>query len=238
MKFKLYILFLIFNCFSNNLLSNERTLVNISDTFEITFWLNTDSLVENNLKVVINFSNPTLVRILNAKIIYNNSEIEAELSKVNYYDYNLEVNIPPSDSIAIILNSEVLAGNDSIFDISLTNISINDSQYNPQSASYFVKTLNNELPYLRFTKITNVYPNPFSGNGLLNIEYYNDIIGEVEFHLFDYLSRTEKIKTVQNNTPGFQSVSLEINPYILSGLYYLEVRTKFRGNFVPIIIIK
>jgi hypothetical protein len=219
--------------------AQETIIANISDQIELKYEFNTSEDIEYNFDATLKLHNPSLIYPLEFSI-NTTSARNLRLERLNDSTYSIKSTFQGKINQNYELNilCEILAGNDSICSVSLENITLNSEQINGKEYQIKVNTLNYELPYLRFTTILKVYPNPVFGNSNLYIEYLCDIAGEVEFYLSGLLGQYYFLKKNTIITTGLQKDFIPINYDILSGSYRIEIRTKFGRVTKPFTIIK
>lgn len=230
---------IIMNFGVNSIHSQEIITAEISDKIELKYEFDTLENKEYVLDATLKLHNPSMVYPLEFSM-NNTSARNLKLEKLNDSTYSINTTFDGeiNQKSELDVLCEILAGNDSICSVSLENITLNSEPFIGKEYQIKVNTLNNELPYLRFTKILKVYPNPVVGNSTLYIEYVCDVKGKVEFYLSGLLGQYYFLKKTNIETPGLQKDYIDLNYDILSGSYRIEIRTKFGRVTKPFTIIK
>lgn len=224
--------------FAVKLKSETVIQVQIADTFAVTYPLKFVN-ASDEYKSVLKIGNPSLIYPLFVRI--NNTDTELhEIARINDSTFSVYVKFSEDVKSDIIIEviCEALAGNDSISVISFSDSRLNSDPLQNINYLVLVNTLNNELPYLRFPTFLGLYPNPLYDNSIVNIEYINDVTGDVDIYIYDGIGRESFVKKSFTTIPGVQKESIVLSKYILSGLYRVELRTKFGRISKPIIVIK
>jgi len=230
---------IIMNFGVNSIHSQEIITAEISDKIELKYEFDTLENKEYIFEATLKLHNPSMVYPL--EVIMNSaSSRNLKLEKLNDSTYSIQTIFDGeiNHKSELIVLCEILAGNDSICRVTFENVNLDSVNFTGKEFIIKVNTLNNELPYLRFTKILKVYPNPVLGNSTLYIEYVCDVKGEVEFYLSGLLGQYYFLKKTNIETTGLQKDFIDFNHVILSGSYRIEIRTKFGRVSKPFTIIK
>lgn len=224
--------------FAPKLKSDTIIEVQIADTFSINYPLKTVKS-KDEFTAFLKIENPTLIYPQFVRINSISTDLQV-IRRINDSTYGIEISFAEDATSEVFIEVVclVLAGNDFTSKISFIQTRINSENFPDISYVVHVKTLNNELPYLRFPTFLRIYPNPLFDRDVVNIEYINDVLGDIDIYLYDALGREYFVKKSINSILGVQVESLELNKNILSGLYQIELRTKFGRISKPIIIIK
>ncbi|HRP02535.1 MAG TPA: hypothetical protein PLE30_07805 [Candidatus Kapabacteria bacterium] len=190
--------------------------------------------IDLSLQVIIH--NSSMFKLYNINIngtSYSNIEQQND----SLFIFNIKsYNVPKGLSINYI--GKVLAGNDSIFNISIKNFSINNDRYSDSTYTFKVKSQYKDIIYIRFPEIFNLYPNPISNARTIFCEFASDIVDSLAISLYDIKGRKLLIKKLYNTKKGRQILELEIPQFIYAGLYFFVINDKFGYHSYKFEVIK
>ncbi len=226
MKHSIFILILLFVIF-NSSFSLDYIEVNDRDLIKQEFIqvnnYNSDSI---KLEFQLIISNTALFNLQN--IVINNTYF-------NFFPYdnndtildiffNEKIN---ATNLSIRFEGNILASNDSLFTIDIKNIKLNNQPINDTSFNFKIKTQYNNLSYIRYSQLWNVYPNPLYSGNKIQCEYISDIDDDIKISMFDIKGREYIISEIKDNPKGKHTFEIPINNNFYNGFYYLVISDKF-----------
>lgn len=141
---------------------------NVGDNTGINISVNEINSDEINISVRFTIENPTVFYPETAIISNSNNSVDISILKHDRFNYSFEISdfkMYESREFSIVIDGILLAGNDSICRVNFHDCILNDSIFIIPNG--VVKSDNGfiPLPYIRYSKIYQNYPNPvFSGN--------------------------------------------------------------------------
>jgi hypothetical protein len=168
----------------------------------------------------------------------NNKELVRQNDSI--WNFNIELQ-KPLDSISEVivkLFGEALAGTDSICILKFTGVKLNDTLIHDFDAVIYTHTSGTPLPYIRFAKLDQNFPNPVQGGSSTKWHYIIDKPSIVEFYIVDYRGKETFLTNLGEQAKGIHEYIFTPEMGFSSGLYWMKLRTNTGESLVPFIIAK
>jgi len=171
-------------------------------------------------------------------IIINNNELVRQNDSV--WNFNIEIQ-KPQDSISEVivkLCGEALAGTDSLCTLRFSDVIMNNFPINDFNAIVITNTSGTPLPYIRFAKLDQNFPNPVPGGSSTKWHYIIDKPSIVEFYIVDYRGKETFLTNLGEQANGIHEYIFTPELGFSSGLYWMKLKTNTGESLVPFIIAK
>ena len=205
--------------------ANER-IINLGDEFTeniAQFSNNSQENIEISFKLLVH--NLTLFDLkyfsINEKNYYNFKNVNDSIISFEYSD---KIN---SSLVNLYFTGVTLTGNDSIFQLSIVDLNINNVKYKNNTFTYKVLSDYNALPYIKFPEIINVYPNPIEYSNEIYCEFSIDYFDSLKISVYDLCGRELIIQKLVNDKKGKVTFKILLDEDLIPGVYYLVIKDKF-----------
>lgn len=169
------------------------------------------------------------------RIVYEN------VPGVNDSLYNFSLYIDIEDlrtECEFFLSGECLAGSDTICEIKLFELSIEDVVLSNRSISLKTFNISPIDNYVRFIRINNVFPNPVNTGQTFNCDYFIDLDSDIKIFLCQVEGKIELISKQKNVKKGINRFEYKIPQQMPAGLYYLILDSNTGRAYKKFMVIK
>lgn len=233
----------------NNAFTKEITVesvvgkeITIEDTLALSSLVPFDTI---NVVGLIQIQNQTMFYPDSMAYEVINTDFSVEFNVLVSTDYNnswsysatiVTRSKPAELKFRIIIYGEILAGNDSICQVKLTNRKINSNPFENLTVNLKVSNVGAPLPYIRFPYLSAGYPNPVSRHNSISWEYWFDQDSEIIFTLYDLVGKAKIIKNLGYQKKGIYNFSFIPDYKTSSGFYFLLLSTNSGSTMRSFII--
>ena len=152
------------------------------------------------------------------------------------WSFELHARYEPGDTVCALLG-EALAGSDSLCTLALQNMEADSGHWPQTTATVSVTSVGTPLPYVRFARIEQNYPNPAVRGQTTTGVYRIDKASDVRIILYDTGGRTVDILELGFQRPGVYRVPYQPPAVMATGVYWARLVTSSGFSFQPFVVV-
>ncbi len=178
------------------------------------------------VRAVLKLGNPTVFYPERFVAVQANVLQSARLARLTDSTWTVELRVQyETGDTVCVLRGEALAGSGAQCELVLQQVEVNDLPWPDASGMVSVTSVGTPLPYVRFARLEQNYPNPAIRGEITTWVYRIDKVSEVHLILYNYAGRTVDILRFGVQQPGVHRVPYHVSGQMATGLYWAQLIT-------------